>query len=111
MMVKNVVLIPGFVALTAVTFIGFAFAAEQLPNLSGTYKCGPDKKACQWSGATFTVTQKGAALEAKNEKNEVGVGSVTSPISVSMGPPWNMLGTIADGGKMIEWTNGTQWKK
>jgi len=111
MMVKNVVLIPGFVALTAVTFIGLAVAAEQLPNLSGTYKCGPDKKACQWSGATFTVTQKGAALEAKNEKNEMGVGTVTSPISVSMGPPWNMLGTTGDGGKTIEWTNGTQWKK
>ena len=110
-MVKNTVLIPGFVALTAVTFIGLAVAAEALPNLSGTYKCGPDKKACQWSGATFTVTQKGAALEAKNEKNEVGAGTVTSPVSISMGPPWNMLGTVADGGKTIEWTNGTQWKK
>ena len=110
-MVKNVVLIPGFVALTVVTFIGLAVAAEQLPSLSGTYKCGPDKKACQWSGATFTVTQKGAALEAKNEKNEIGAGTVTSAISISMGPPWNMLGTIADGGKTIEWTNGTQWKK
>jgi hypothetical protein len=111
MMIKTFVLIPGFAALTAITFIGLAVAAEQLPNLSGTYKCGPDKKACQWSGMTFTVTQKGKALEAKNEKNEVGTGTVTSPVSVSMGPPWNMLGTIADGGKMIEWTNGTQWKK
>src|SRR6185503_21263521 len=87
MMVKTFVLIPGFAALMAVTFIGIAVAADQLPNLSGSYKCGPDKKACQWSGMTFTVTQKGAALEAKNEKNEMGVGSVTSAISVSMGPP------------------------
>ncbi len=110
-MVKKFVFIPGFLALTAVTFIGLAVAAEQVPNLSGTYKCGPDKKACQWSGMTFTVTQKGAAVEAKNEKNEVGAGTVTSNVSVSMGPPWNMLGTIGDGGKMIDWTNGTQWKK
>jgi len=109
-MVKKFVFIPGFVALTAVTFIGIAVAAQQLPNLSGTYKCGPDKKACQWSGATFSVTQKGAALEAKNEKNEMGAGSVTSNISVSMGPPWNMLGTISADQKTIEWTNGTQWK-
>ena len=77
-MVKKFVFIPGFLALTAVTFIGLAVAAEQVPNLSGTYKCGPDKKACQWSGMTFTVTQKGNALEAKNEKNEMGTGTVTS---------------------------------
>jgi hypothetical protein len=111
MMVNKFVLIPGFLALTTVTFIGLAVAGEALPNLAGTYKCGPDKKACQWSGMTFTVTQKGNAIEAKNEKNEMGAGTVTSPISISMGPPWNMLGTVADGGKMIEWTNGTQWKK
>jgi hypothetical protein len=110
-MVKKFVFIPGFVALTAVTFIGLAIAAEQLPNLSGTYKCGPDPKACKWSGMTFTVTQKGAAVEAKNDKNEVGAGTVTSAISISMGPPWNMLGTISPDAKSIEWTNGTQWKK
>ena len=110
-MIKKFILIPGFLALTAGTFIGLAVAAEQVPNLSGTYKCGPDKKACQWSGMTFTVTQKGNAIEATNEKKEAGVGTVTSPISVSMGPPWNMLGTISDGAKTIEWTNGTQWKK
>jgi len=110
-MVNRYVLIPGFLALTAVTFIGLAVAAEQVPNLAGTYKCGPDKKACQLSGATFTVTQKGNAIEAKNEKNDVGAGTVTSNISVSMGPPWNMLGVISDGAKTIDWSNGTQWKK
>ena len=110
-MVKQYVFIPGFLALTAATFIGLAVAGEQVPNLAGTYKCGPDKKACQWSGTTFSVTQKGAALEAKNEKNEIGTGTVTSNVSISMGPPWNMLGTIAGDAKMIEWTNGTQWKK
>jgi hypothetical protein len=41
----------------------------------------------------------------------MGAGTVTSNISISMGPPWNMLGTIAEGAKTIEWTNGTQWKK
>jgi hypothetical protein len=108
---RKSVLIPGFLALTAVTFIGIAVAAEQMPNLAGTYKCGPDKKACQWSGMSFTVTQKGKAIEAKNEKNEVGAGTLTSPISVSMGPPWNMLGTVSADQKTIDWTNGTQWKK
>jgi hypothetical protein len=50
-------------------------------------------------------------VEAKNDKNEVGSGTVTSPVSISMGPPWNMLGTIAGDAKSIDWTNGTQWKK
>jgi hypothetical protein len=110
-MLKTFVVIPSFAVLTAATFIGLAVAGEQMPNLSGTYKCGPDKKACQWSGMTFTVTQKGAVIEAKNEKNDVGSGTLTSPVSVSMGPPWNMLGTIAADAKTIDWTNGTQWKK
>jgi len=109
-MVKKYVFIPGFLALSAVTFVGLAMAA-QAPNMAGIYKCGPDKKACEWSGMTFTVTQKGNAIEAKNEKNELGSGTVTSNVSISMGPPWNMLGTIAPDQKMIEWTNGTQWKK
>ena len=62
-------------------------------------------------GTTFTVTQNGNSLEAKNEKNAVGTGTVTSPISVSMGPPWNMLGVVSADGRSIEWSNGTQWRK
>ena len=40
------------------------------------------------------MTQNGANLDIKNEKNETGVATVTSPISISAGPPWNMLGTV-----------------
>ena len=93
---------------------GFALAglayAQNVTNIAGTYACGPDAKACEWSGARFTVTQTGQDIEAKNEKGDIGQGKVTSNISISMGPPWNMLGTIVQG-NTIDWSNGTQWKK
>ena len=87
-----------------------AQAAAAQPNLAGTYRCGPDAKACEWSGLSFTVTQNGNALEIKNDKNVTGTATVTSPISISAGPPWNMLGTISVN-NVIDWSNGTQWRK
>jgi hypothetical protein len=86
-------------------------AAAANPNLAGTFKCGPDMKVCQWSGQTFTVTQNGNRLEIKNEKGDQGTAQLTSAISVSAGPPWNMLGVISGDGKSISWSNGSQWKK
>ena len=97
-------------AMSAVALFGAAEAA-QAPTLAGTYRCGPDAKACQWSGTTFTVTQNGNTLDIKNEKNEAGVATVTSNISLSAGPPWNMLGTISEDSRTIDWSNGTQWRK
>jgi hypothetical protein len=86
-------------------------AATSNPNLAGTFKCGPDTKVCQWSGQTFTITQAGNHLDIKNDKGETGTATLTSPISVSAGPPWNMLGVISADGKTIDWSNGSQWKK
>ena len=86
-------------------------AAAANPSLAGTFKCGPDAKYCQWSGQTFTVTQNGNHLDIKNEKGEQGTAQVTSAISVSAGPPWNMLGVISADGKTINWSNGSEWKK
>ena len=99
-----------FAACGALALAGFAYA-QGTPNLAGTYSCGPDAKACEWSGTTFTVTQMGDNLEVKNEKGETGQGKVTSNISVAMGPPWNMLGTILPQNGGIEWSNGTLWRK
>lgn len=96
--------------LVAVALFGYAQAA-QAPNLAGSYRCGPDAKACEWSGATFTVTQNGNNLDIKNDKGAAGTATVTSPISVSAGPPWNMLGTISGDSRTIDWSNGTQWRK
>jgi hypothetical protein len=96
--------------LFAIALFGYAEAA-QAPNLAGTYRCGPDAKACEWSGATFTVTQNGNNLDIKNDNGAAGVATLTSPISVSAGPPWNMLGTISGDARAIEWSNGTQWRK
>ena len=102
----GLVLIP----LAAALLLGSAQAA-QAPNLAGTYRCGPDAKACQWSGATFTVTQNGSSLDIKNDKGDVGTATLTSNISLSAGPPWNMLGTVAPDARTIDWSNGTQWRK
>ena len=110
-MLKTSVTVSSTIAIAAAALFGLAQAAPQGLNFAGTYRCGPDAKSCQWSGTTFTVTQTGSNLEVKNEKNEMGTGTVTSPISISMGPPWNMLGTVAADTRSIDWSNGTQWRK
>jgi hypothetical protein len=86
-------------------------AAAADPNLVGTFRCGPDPKVCQWSGQTFTVTQTGNQLNIKNDKGDQGTATLTSAISVSAGPPWNMLGVISADGKLISWSNGSEWRK
>jgi hypothetical protein len=86
-------------------------AEEAVPNLSGTYRCEADPSPCTNSGQTFTVTQTGAKFEAKNDKDAVGAGTVTSKISVSLGPPWNTPGIILPDNKTIEWSAGTKWLK
>jgi hypothetical protein len=86
-------------------------AAAAQPNLSGNYRCGPDAKACQWSGATFTVMQTGNRLDIKNDKGDAGTATLTSNISLSAGPPWNMLGVLSPDDRIINWSNGTQWQK
>ena len=83
-----------------------------LPNLAGTYKCEGDETACGWSGVTFTVTQAGSDLEIKNEKGDIGHAKLTSHISVSLGPVWNMLGTVVSSdNRVIQWSNGTTWRR
>jgi len=85
---------------------------SSLPNIFGTYKCEGDETACGWSGWAFTVTQSGADLEIKNEKGDVGHAKLTSRISLSAGPTWNMLGTITSAdNREIQWSNGTTWRK
>ncbi len=86
-------------------------AAAANPNLAGTFRCAPDPKVCQWSGQTFTVTQTGNQLNIKNDKGEQGTATLTSAISISAGPPWNMLGVISADGKVISWSNGSEWRK
>ena len=100
-------------ALVAVAALGAAQSegATSTTNLAGSFRCGPDMKACQWSGQTFTVTQKGNQLEIKNNKGDEGTATLTSNISVSAGPPWNMLGVISADGKTISWSNGSEWRK
>jgi hypothetical protein len=107
-MFKNIV----FATIPAIAVVAtYAAAAQVTPNLAGTFRCGPNAKACEWSGATFTVTQKGNALDIKNDKGAIGTATITSPISISAGPPWNMLGTISGDARTIEWSNDTQWMK
>ena len=85
---------------------------SSLPDLAGTYKCEGDETACGWSGWTFTVTQTGSDLDIKNEKGDVGHAKLTSHISLSVGPTWNMLGTIVSAdNRVIQWSNGTTWRK
>lgn len=86
-----------------------AHAQASLPNLTGTYRCLPDTRPC--SSSTFVVAQSGAKLDVKSDKGEAGTGEVTSNVSVSLGPPWNLLGRIVSDRQAIEWTAGTRWQK
>ena len=89
--------------------IRVAQGESSLPNLSGTYRCVPDTRPCQ--SPTFAVSQAGGKLDVKSEQGEVGIGEVTSNVSVSLGPPWNVLGTILPDQRTIQWSAGTRWQK
>jgi len=107
-------LLPKSTALWTIVLTAIALAApsqaQQLPNLAGTYRCEPEPSPCQ-NGQTFTVSQSGNKLDFKDERGRVGEGTMTSNISVSVGPTWNMLGTILRDNRVIQWSNGTQWRK
>jgi len=60
-------------------------------------------------GATISVKQNGAKLEMKSANGEQADGQVTSPMTISVGGPWNMTGVVYDGA--IQWSNGTKWRK
>ncbi len=94
-------------AFGATATFGSAHAAPAA-NFSGTYRCEPDPRPC--SDQTVTVTQTGAKLEAKGNSGTVAEANVTSDISLSMGPPWNMLGVVLPD-HAIQWSNGTKWRK
>jgi len=84
-------------------------AESSIPNLSGTYRCLADTRPCQSS--TFTISQSGRKLEVKSEQGEVGEAQVTSPLSISLGPPWSVNGIILSDQRTIEWSAGTHWQR
>jgi len=90
--------------------LGTTRADEATPNLTGTYRCEPQPAPCH-SGQTFTVTQAGAELEFKSDSGTVGHAKFTSSISLSGMAPWNSLGVITAEDRVIQWSNGTQWRK
>jgi hypothetical protein len=109
----------GIAALSAIVTAGLLSSSslatqqtsESLPQLSGTYRCDGGEKICAVSGATFTVTQSGDQLEIKNDKGEIGSAKLTSNISLSAGPIWNMVGVLSPDNRAIQWSNGTVWRK
>ena len=108
------IVLTGTAAVTAVLLsaANAQTAAQNLPNMAGTYNCVGDKVTCEWSGKTFVIKQSGADLEVRNEKGEYGQVKMTSAISLSAGPIWNMLGVIVTPDKrVIQWSNGTTWER
>lgn len=81
-----------------------------VPSLAGTYRCEPAPEPCR-SGRIFEVTQSGARLEFKSDSGLVGQAAFTSNISLNALPPWNSLGVITSPDGVIEWSNGTTWRK
>jgi hypothetical protein len=109
-MSKSSVLIASLSILAATGLAGQALGAQSGANFAGNWRCQPEPDSCNNSGTTFTVTQMGNNLDVKNDKGAVGQGTVTSNITISMGPPWNMLGVVAPDNS-IQWSNGTTWRK
>ena len=111
-MLKHALSAASIATLAAISLLGSAQGAQNSSrDLSGTYRCEPDPDTCQASGLTFTVTQQGTVLDVKNDKGDVGQVKLTSNISLSAGPPWNMLGVILPDNGTIQWSNGTRWRK
>ena len=99
-----------------IPIVAFAWAtaaqAEKasMPNLAGNYRCTPDPTPCPDDAAAFTVTQKGNRIDFKSDKGRAGYGEVTSPTTIAIAAPWNMLGIVRNEGQ-IDWSNGTIWRK
>src|SRR5947209_4960530 len=108
-MTKPTLLLLGVSLGTIVADIRALAADPAVPNLSGTYRCVPDARQCDSS--IFSVSQSGRKLEVKTEQGKVGDGEVTSHLSISLGPPWNVLGTILPDQGTIQWSAGTKWQK
>jgi hypothetical protein len=109
MLVRSVLL-----AASAFAFAGClpetAWGEGAVPNVAGTYRCEPAPEQCR-SGRIFEVTQSGARLEFKSDSGVVGHAVFTSNISLSALPPSNSLGVITTPDGVIEWSNGTTWRK
>jgi hypothetical protein len=97
-------------AVAATFTTGAALAQGAAANLSGTYRCQPEPVSCQNSGQTFTVQQNGNKVDMKSDKGDTAQGQMSSPTTLSVGAPWNMLGVV-EPGNSIQWSNGTQWLK
>ena len=98
----------------AALFIGFAgvgalHAERSLPDLTGNYQCAPDPMPC--ARPTYSVAQSGSRLDVKTDAGERGSGQLTSSTTISLGPPWNVFGTIRPDQRTIEWSAGTLWRK
>jgi hypothetical protein len=99
-------------AATAPCVADAQLSSSALPDLSGSYRCEGHEAACNSSGTVFTVTQSGADLEIKNDKGDIGNAKLTSNITLTAGPIWNMLGVITSpDNNLIQWSNGTSWRK
>ena len=86
-------------------------ASTPMPDLSGNYRCEGSARSCV-SGTTFTMTQSGTDLQIKNDKGDTGTAKLTSNITLSAGPIWNMFGVITTpDNRTIQWSNGTSWRK
>jgi hypothetical protein len=110
-MLRTILSIATLGTLAPIAFCGAATAQGKLPDLSGTYRCEPYPASCNNSGQTFMVTQSGARIDIKNDRGDVGQGNLTSPITVSVGAPWNTIGIVSPDGRVIEWSAGTRWRK
>jgi len=97
--------------LAAVAASPSGHAQGKLPDLSGAYRCEPYPVSCANSGQTFMVTGSGKTVTVKNDKGDVGQGTLTSNITVSLGAPWNTIGIISADARTIEWSAGTRWRK
>jgi hypothetical protein len=97
--------------LAAIAVAPSGHAQGKLPDLSGTYRCEPYPVSCANSGQTYMVTESGRTVMVKNDKGDVGQGTLTSNITVSLGAPWNTIGVISADARTIEWSAGTRWRK
>ena len=111
-MLRKLLSISTIASLGVVPFLGYAQAQQSAQtDFSGTYRCEPDASTCQWSDQTFSVVQEGRILDVKNEKGQIGQITLTSNISLSAGPLWNMLGVVLPDNRTIQWSNGTLWRR
>jgi hypothetical protein len=93
-----------------VTNAGDDAVSPSFPNLAGNWICTKNCPA-GGEGKTARIAQEGSRLHFTNEGGSTSEGQFIDRDTVTATQWGNLRATIRDGGRVIDWSNGTEWAR